>query len=349
MSDARKWRTASAVAGIRAIVNHEENDIMENEATNDRYRFDATSMSVDDGDLVLKPANLHASLPGRWIKANSKAANEIYFGSGGDGSLDFDGTSDVLGITPAAGVYTLSRCIHGTDILVQASAKIDTNGYRIFATGTLTVNGEILCDGNDAVAEVAGTSRASGLVVAGFRAGGGGQTGAGQNGFDESTGGVCGDGGDGGGGSGGSGGTGGTTTAYPAANGGPHEYATLTSMISGKYGTSRIYTGSGGGGGGGNTTNEGGGGGGCAGHVLICAKTIVGTGSIHADGGDGAAGTATDCGGGGGGAGGLVVIITSACSITPRADGGIGGSGGGGAEGIAGVNGDDGITKVVIV
>jgi hypothetical protein len=71
--DARQWRVAANVAGIRALKRLEDGLVVENEATNDRYRFDASSSAADDGDVTLKPDILHVSLPGRWIKSNPPA------------------------------------------------------------------------------------------------------------------------------------------------------------------------------------------------------------------------------------------------------------------------------------
>jgi len=70
MSDPRQWRLGADADGIRAIYKPKDKQVAVREDTNDILRFDASSSAVDDGDAVLKPTDTHASLPGRWLKAN---------------------------------------------------------------------------------------------------------------------------------------------------------------------------------------------------------------------------------------------------------------------------------------
>lgn len=97
-------------------------------------------------------------------------APAIVLGSGYDGALDFDGTSVVLGLTPSAGVYTLTRSINPTDMTVAVGATIKTAGYIIIGTGTLTLNGTIHNNGTSAAG---GASRTAGAGAAAGDLGGG--------------------------------------------------------------------------------------------------------------------------------------------------------------------------------
>lgn len=80
-----------------------------------------------------------------------------FFGDGRDGSLVFDGTSTVLGITPSTqtnygptapgGVsvkqYLLTRDIYCTDMTVDSGVLIFVEGFRVYVNGTLTLDGHI--------------------------------------------------------------------------------------------------------------------------------------------------------------------------------------------------------------
>src|SRR4051794_13567206 len=91
-----------------------------------------------------------------------------FWGDGSDGALVFDGTNSFgaglpagMGTTSGAGpnlVYTLTRDIFGTTISVSAGKTVNTNGFRIFATVSLTNAGNIQNLGNAAVLTVAGAT-----------------------------------------------------------------------------------------------------------------------------------------------------------------------------------------------
>jgi len=267
------------------------------------------------------------------------------FGDGSDGSVVFDGTSVVLGLTPSTGVYTLTRNIYCINMTVGASATIVMAGFEIFCLGTLTNSGIIDWDGAAASGATAGAALSAAVLGASAAGGAGHAGGAGSNGGAQATAGG-GSGGAGGAGTGGSGaGTAGAATAPTAAEGGPLP-RTLPYLIMGAVLAGTTYTiingGAGGSGGGDDGTGHGGGGGGGGGVLVIAAFAIVNAGAIHARGGAGGAAGSTNCGGGGGGGGGFVGIVTRNLSGagTIDANGGAGGaktgSGVAGAAGSAG-------------
>ena len=81
------------------------------------------------------------------------------FGDGSDGPLTFDGTTvngllaapRNLNLSATSSVYTLTRSIFATDLTVKSGYTINTNGFRIFCTGTLIIEstGVISYAGND--------------------------------------------------------------------------------------------------------------------------------------------------------------------------------------------------------
>lgn len=286
-----------------------------------------------------------------------EAGAEIY-GDGSDGAVAFDGINTVLGMTPSANTYTMTRDIFPTDCTIDVGVTVKTAGYRIFGTQTLALNGTISDKGENggnagtgqSGAGAAGPGRAAGFFAATASGGiGSDTTNAGSNGTAASP--TF----SGGGNTGGAGGV-----AVNTAIGAP-----------GASGVSR-YKAGGGGSGGGRTSGGIGSDGGNAGTVTADAESsgtrpdqyfvaVAGSGprSLTAcyagsggGGGGGGWGSAyANCGaGGGGGAGGghLFVAyrhIEGAGTVTAAGgDGGKGGpgsgpgSGGGGGGGGAGGN-----------
>lgn len=87
-------------------------------------------------------------------------AAEVVYGTGSDGSVTFDGTSTVLGIAPSSSVYTLTRDINCLNMTVNASVRVQPNGYRIFVKNLLTL-------GNASIIGFTGGSSASGTIKGG--------------------------------------------------------------------------------------------------------------------------------------------------------------------------------------
>lgn len=252
--------------------------------------------------------------------------NAIY-GDGSDGTVTFDGSSVVLGITPSANAYTLARDIFVAAMTVNNGVTIVTAGFRIFVAGTLTNNGTIKWDGNNgnaatpggALNNVSGSISANSGAASPGTAGGAGATGVGSGGTNQTITSLGGRGGSGGAGAS-AGGAAGTQTANGPGNGSIRAlpWAILGQLQQGVNSSTVVCVGggTGGGGGGGDATHAGGGGGGGGGIVIVVAKTFAGTGTISAKGGNGgnAAASGTNSGGGGGGGGGVVVVISSSAS-----------------------------------
>lgn len=268
-----------------------------------------------------------------------------------------------------------------TDLTIDANKILTTANYRIFCSGTCTINGTITNKGNNGSnssdsnggAGGAGISAGYFIAVAAGGNGGHGDTGVGDQTSGSGGGNVSNSLGSSGaaGGTGGSDGLGGNGSA-----GGIAGVATgagiplragwhLTTLLDvGASGATAKYTpsaGSGGGGGGnanGGTAGGGGGGGSNGGIVAIYARNIViNTGgaitSTGGNGGNGAGGSGANAGGGGGGGagnGGEIILVynvlTNNGSLTvtagTRGTGGTGSSGGGN-----GVNGDTGTAGTV--
>lgn len=278
------------------------------------------------------------------------------YGDGSDGALVFDGTNAVTGASRSGTTYTLSRDIFATDITVNSGVTINTNLYRIFATGTLTNNGSIKLNGNDAAANVGGVGISNttssinnnNSTKVGTAGGNGVTASAGAVGTNQSgnyT--LGGRGGTGGTGTSGAGGAAGTLNAAPASAMPPRTAPqAMSGRLLGGASDTVIYGGTGGGSGGGDASHQGGGGGGGAGIVIIVAKAFAGTGVIQARGGGGAAGQLGNTGGGGGGGGGVILVVSGSVSSgaitgqTIDANGGTGGAlSGTGTNGATGSNG----------
>jgi hypothetical protein len=265
-----------------------------------------------------------------------RAFNAGLYGDGSDGDV-------VIG----PGTTTLTRDMFYQNLTVQALGFLETAGFRVFVSDTLTIEstGAIRNNGGDGVdgagGGFAGTGAPAGTVAGGASGGVGTvAVGVAGTGATDSGGGAGGSGGD----TGDTGGPGGTP-APPAATFG--SFRTLTTATTGEVrglgGAAWLTGGAGAGGGAGSVGNVGGGGAGGGGVVLICAFKVVLDGDIQANGGVGGVGQ-LDASGGGGGGGGVVFLVCRAKTGTGNIskDGGAGGAAGGGAgtnPGVAGVDG----------
>lgn len=95
-----------------------------------------------------------------------------FFGSGYQGAVTFDGAATILGLVPVANVYTMVQDISVSAMTVNSGVFINTGGFRIFCSGTLTNNGTIRNNGGaggnaaGATAGIAGVLAGSNLVIA---------------------------------------------------------------------------------------------------------------------------------------------------------------------------------------
>jgi hypothetical protein len=283
------------------------------------------------------------------------------YGNASDGTVNFDGTTARLGLTPSSGVYTLNRDIYlANNSIVAAGATLECAGFRVFCNGNLIINGTIRTLANNAVTSTPGALLSySGTIsntTVGTVGGAASTTTTGGAGTNGAANGLGGAGGTGGTESGGAGtpGAGGTVTAPLATVQGLNNIANaLAFRVLGTTAYAIPVGGSGGGGGAGDGTNSSGAGGGGGGLLGLYCATVSGTGTVAARGGNGGAASATgNAGGGGGGGGGCIVCICGQISPTPptitagvttiggvtfTVAGGTGGAGNGtGAAGAAG-------------
>lgn len=98
-------RIASKTA-LAALTKYAADDVVFVVASNDIYKFDATSSAVHDGTDVIKPDDRLARKPGRWLRAKFKAedvdfseampAHAAAHENGGDDEISVDGLAGVL-------------------------------------------------------------------------------------------------------------------------------------------------------------------------------------------------------------------------------------------------------------
>jgi hypothetical protein len=259
------------------------------------------------------------------------------FGNGSDGNLTFDGAATVLGLVPAAGVYTANKDISANNCTLSgATTNLKMNGFRLFVRGTLTTSGGaiITSDGVNCTTRATAGYGPINTIFGGLPGGQGGDGvvsavagsppaltislpgGAGHY----SLGGSGGAGGASGGGT--NGGTGIPAmgiAGFPPAQGNPNICnASTLGWVLGTASNAPIWSplqgGMGGSGGGASGSGGSAGGGGTGGGILaVCARRLVlaSAGNLRARGGTGSNGLATGvsgAGGGGGGGGGLLML-----------------------------------------
>jgi hypothetical protein len=266
------------------------------------------------------------------LSANTN--NRAYYGDGSDGAASFDGVHAVTGAS-GIGPYTLSRDVYYSSITVASGVQVVANGWRIFCTGTLTLNSTAVIGSGGGRASLGGTVAAPGGNGGNGNADGGGSVG----GVGASIGSLA------FGGAGGSSGVSGGSVSNGASNYRPTNIPDAIAGIVTYSGGSAPTIGSiqGGAGGGGGTGESGGAGnagapGGYGGTVvMISTQALTDSGSINSNGGNGGSG-GTGTGGSGGGGGGVVILVygsQSGWTGTITANGGAGGASGG-APGGAG-------------
>lgn len=293
------------------------------------------------------------------------------FGNGSDGACVFDGTTLVVStVAPQLGsfysvpapydvyeLYILQRDLFCSTITVSNLVYVDLQGFRIFANGGTTMNGngvigplsETGFGGSSAFPGNGGGASSVGTIPGTGGVGGTGNTGAGSAGTTPGAGaplGMTGNGGHGGAGAaaGGTGGVGAST--FTGTQGDLHTLPTcMTGRTSANVAIATSMSAGGGGGGGDNGTHRGGGGGAGGGYLAMASLFIItnNTSALIATGGAGGAGATGGgaTGGGGGGHGGIAcVVIGGGSQPTISVAGGAGGIGGvGGAAGTAGADG----------
>jgi hypothetical protein len=263
------------------------------------------------------------------------------------GGSNYSCSEDFVSCT-AGSTYKLRRDINSASFNIESGVTLDTDGYIVYATGTLTIasGATVYAAGEAGDGYTVGTAGGSGWPsgsLAGSASGGtAGLCGVGQTcPINGGAGGATNPGIGGAGGIGGSGigsaGAGGSVTAPSSGGNPPSSVAHLTYLATDAGGSG------GGGGSSGGTSNSadaGGAGGGGGGNIEIQADNLTNSGTITAAGGaGGTANSSYSTGGGGGGGGGDIYLIYTSLSgsgTTNVTGGALGSGGGGNAKGNAG-------------
>lgn len=276
----------------------------------------------------------------------------VFAGRGSSGAINVNSG------TP--GTVVLAANVYATSYTLAAGVNVQTVGFMIFATLSVTVSSTSTIEFADqatinAAVDVRGAHGNVGPSQGNPGNGGTGAVGAGATGGAVASsihGTVVDHGGDGGGGTGGAtGGDGGDTTAFTATNG--STFGGIMALITGNNFSSGLATqvigGGGGGSGRGDAAAGKGGGGGAGGGIvfIICGGTITiaSGGAIRALGGNGGTvtgGVLAKGGGGGGGGGGLVTLAAAYTGSGYSVAGGTHGTGIVVTTGAVGNNGADG-------
>lgn len=290
----------------------------------------------------------------------------IFFGTGSDGAVVFNGSNDYSSFaTRVTSTYRLIRDVHATTIVASSGITIATNGFKIYATESVSSSAFIIGDGTAGQVGTAGS--AGGLPGFSYSTGtlGGGISGArgavssastvnGNSATSVSAPGLGGNGADSG--SGGGGATAGTGATVVASRVKVGALTVTDAVVEGYDNTIYLIRGGGGGGGGssssgGGASGAGGGGGGGGGGMFISSPSITFTTvsivrSAGGAGGTGASGAGGSGAGGGGGGGGFIILRY----LTTYTNQGIvsapGGAGGTGV--VSGTNGSNGTSGTVI-
>jgi hypothetical protein len=252
-----------------------------------------------------------------------------FFGDGSDGTV-------IIAVNT-----TLTRDMYYDNLTVDVGVILTPGFFRIFVKGTLALNGEITLLGVNATSSTGAVVLTAQLLSSGSSGGSSTLTGSGNGGvLSDALGGTGGNGGSSNlaGGIGGVAGTGTNTTGNLTA------YSLLlnASMLRANTTTTQGGGGTGGGSGSGDGAIAGGGGGSGAGNIVICARTITGSGTLRSKGGNGF--SPTNGGGGGGGGGGYIYILTEDTVpntvVFDLSGGAAGAAGAGGNAGNAGGTGN---------
>lgn len=90
------WTFVSDVAALRRLNNNQRNEIIYVGA-DDEYRWNPDSSATDNGTTVIKPTELLARKPGRWIKRNLGSGGSLSGWSVTDGDFLPDSTGQDIG------------------------------------------------------------------------------------------------------------------------------------------------------------------------------------------------------------------------------------------------------------
>lgn len=312
-------------------------------------RSSANNIDTTAATAPVQGQSLVATSP---TTATWQIANDVTvdYGDGSDGD-----------VTQASGTVTLSRTMYYNSLTLSGTAILDTNGFKIYCKGTLSISGTASIvrtpnNGSNGSAQTLGAGAAamaqndmgSGLAGQGGSNGGSNNGGVAGNNAGTATGYGAAGGASGQAGSTGTAGAAGTYTHVPERII-RHDHVYLLAYKNGGQG------GAGGAGGAASLLNNGGGGGGGGsggGVVMIFAQVFNNTSSVGivckggngGNGGNATGGNSNGGGGGGGGGGGQIYIVcfTLTAAGTLTVTGGTGGTGG--VKAGTGSNGSNGST-----
>lgn len=244
----------------------------------------------------------------------------VYFGDGSDGAFTLSDGSTT----------TLDRDRFYSSITLTANSKINTNGWKLFCSGTTSIasGSSINFNGNNASGQTAGATLTNHSIGGSSAGGNGGNTST--NGSNGSVGATA---------VGGSGGRGADSATNTGGSAGTQTIPNNNYYLPMSFGSAATglannqNSGAGGGGGAGNASIVGGGGGGGGGILYLATQTLSGTGTVEAKGGNGGNTTST-AGVGAGGGGGVVLLFYRTFSggfTSAQVDVSVGSSGTGGA------------------
>jgi hypothetical protein len=98
-----------------------------------------------------------------WAAYYNEGSDSVY-GSGADGDATLDGTTTVLGMSPSASVYSMTRDMYFNDLTLSQSVRLSPNGYRVFVKGMLKM------DANSIIGFTSGYSTAGSIAQGGAAA-----------------------------------------------------------------------------------------------------------------------------------------------------------------------------------
>lgn len=75
-----------------------------------------------------------------WNAYYNESVDTVY-GTGADGDAVLDGATVILGMTPSASVYSMTRDLYFNDLTINTSCRLQPNGYRIFVKNMLKFMG----------------------------------------------------------------------------------------------------------------------------------------------------------------------------------------------------------------
>ena len=288
--------------------------------------FVSSTYGISIGQITTGNYLTYDTASGKLVVNGSPLSNQDLFGDGSDGAATCDGSTSVAGMSLTGSTYSLTRDCFFTNLTVNISVTVLTNGFRLHTNGTLTNAGTIGSPGSAG----GNGGNASGITAGSAGTAGTNVTAGTINGTVAPSAGTV----------GGTGASAGNSTPVNGGNGGETSSGNnVTHSITNAAGVLGGRGGSGGGAGAGS--------GGAAG-VLSSAGVVssVSTNALHTayaawlmsdilpGGTSPFSSSASSTGGSGGGGGGAVGNGGSGSTAT---GGGGGGGGGGGSQGGLGV------------